>query len=165
MCNGWLLGKNLPDTDCFDIQVNRILTRSNSKRKYLHPELEDQYRFICKEVTFDHIEHGTGDEYPISLRVLRVKISDNGYENIITNLPVEEFPSEEIKKLYNLRWSIETSFRELKPTIGATNFHSKKREYIEMEVWARLILYNFCSIIILLNMLLSRKRTENIFIR
>lgn len=142
-----LLGKNLPDTDCFDIQVNRILTRSNSKRKRLHPELEDQYRFICKEVTFDYIEHGTGEEYPISLRVLRVKISDNGYENIITNLPVEEFPSEEIKKLYNLRWNIETSFRELKHTIGATNFHSKKREYIEMEVWARLILYNFCSII------------------
>lgn len=142
-----LLGKNLPDTDCFDIQLNRILTRSNSKRKRLHPELEDQYRFICKEVTFDYIEHGTGEEYPISLRVLRVKISDNGYENIITNLPVEEFPSEEIKKLYNLRWNIETSFRELKHTIGATNFHSKKHEYIEMEVWARLILYNFCSII------------------
>ena len=28
-----------------------------------------------------------------------------------------------------------------------TRFQSKKREYIEMEIWARLILYNFCSII------------------
>jgi hypothetical protein len=42
---------------------------------------------------------------------------------------------------------METSFRELKYVIGALNFHSKKREYIEMEVWARLLLYNFCSII------------------
>lgn len=42
---------------------------------------------------------------------------------------------------------IETSFRELKHVIGTSNFHSKKREYIEMEVWARLLLYNFCSII------------------
>ena len=25
--------------------------------------------------------------------------------------------------------------------------HAKEREYIEMEIWARLILYNFCSII------------------
>ena len=26
-------------------------------------------------------------------------------------------------------------------------FHSKKREYIIQEIWARLILYNFCEII------------------
>lgn len=142
-----LLGNDLPDKDSFDIQVNRILTRSLSKKKRLHPELADQYRFICQEVTFDYIEHGSGKEYPISLRVLRFKISDEGYENIITNLPADDFTPEEIKSLYGLRWDIETSFRELKHTIGAANFHSKKREYIEMEVWARLILYNFCSII------------------
>lgn len=142
-----LLGTDIPDRDCFDIQVNRILTRSNSKKKRLHPELEEQYRFICREVTFDYIGHKSGTEYPISLRVLRFKISDDGYENIITNLPAEEFSAEEIKTLYGLRWRVETSFRELKHTIGAVNFHSKKREYIEMEVWARLLLYNFCSII------------------
>jgi len=69
------------------------------------------------------------------------------YENIITNLPLSLFSLEEIKTLYRLRWGIETSFCELKHVIGATNFHSKKREYIEMEIWARLLLYNFCSII------------------
>lgn len=142
-----LLGRDLPGEECFDIQINRILTRSQSKKKRLHPELEDQYRYICPEVTFDYIEHGSLKEYPISLRVLRLKISDETYENIITNLPADEFSMEEIKKLYGLRWNIETSFRELKHTIGATNFHSKKREFIEMEIWARLILYNFCSII------------------
>ena len=142
-----LLGNDLPDEESFDVQINRILTRSQSKKKHLHPELEEQYRFICQEVTFDYIEHGSGKEYPISLRILRFKISDDGYENIITNLPTEEFSAEEIKELYRLRWNLETSFRELKHTIGAVNFHSKKREYIEMEVWARLILYNFCAII------------------
>ena len=49
--------------------------------------------------------------------------------------------------LYGLRWGIETSFRELKHVLGVKNFHAKEREYIEMEIWARLILYNFCSII------------------
>ena len=49
--------------------------------------------------------------------------------------------------LYGHRWGIETSFRELKHVLGAKNFHAKEREYIEMEIWARLILYNFCSII------------------
>lgn len=142
-----ILGKDLPKEDCFDLQVNRILTRSQSKKKRLHPELGDQYRFICQNVSFDYIERGSGKEYPISFRILRFKISENSYENIITNLPQEEFSLEEIKMLYGLRWNIETSFRDLKHTIGTKNFHSKKREFIEMEVWARFILYNFCSII------------------
>lgn len=142
-----LLGKDFPDTESFDIQVNRILTRSNSRKKRLHPELEDQYRFICSSVTFDYLDSDSRKEYSLSLRVLRFKISDDGYENIITNLPIEDFSVEEIKWLYGLRWGIETSFRELKYTLGSKNFHSKKREYIELEIWARLILYNFCSVI------------------
>ena len=121
-----LLGKDFPDTESFDIQVNRILTRSNSRKKRLHPESEDQYRFICSSVTFDYLDSDSRKEYPISLRVLRFKISDDGYENIITNLPVEDFSVEEIKRLYGLRWGIETSFRELKYTLGSKNFHSKK---------------------------------------
>ena len=142
-----LLGMDFPDTENFDIQVNRILTRSNSRKKRLHPELEDQYRFICSSVTFDYLDSDSRKEYSLSLRVLRFKISGDGYENIITNLPVEDFSVEEIKRLYRLRWGIETSFRELKHTLGSKNFHSKKREYIELEIWARLILYNFCSVI------------------
>ena len=142
-----LLGMDFPDTENFDIQVNRILTRSNSRKKRLHPELEDQYRFICSSVTFDYLDSDSRKEYSLSLRVLRFKISDDGYENIITNLPVDYFPVEDIKRLYRLRWGIETSFRELKHTLGSKNFHSKKREYIELEIWARLILYNFCSVI------------------
>ncbi len=143
-----LLAMDIPaDQDTFDIPINRILTRTNSKKKRIHPELSDQYKFICQDVAFDYIDPEKQREYPIALRVLRFQISENGYENIITNLPPEEFSADEIKFLYNLRWGIETSFRELKYVIGALDFHSKKREFIEMEVWARLLLYNFCSII------------------
>lgn len=142
-----LLGSDLPAENCFDIHIDRILTRSQSKKKRLHPELEDQYRFICKDVSFDYMGSNGGEEYHIPLRILRLKITEDVYENIITNLPAEDFTSDEIQYLYGLRWGIETSFRELKHTIGAMNFHSKKREHIEMEVWARLILYNFCSIV------------------
>ncbi|GFI10429.1 hypothetical protein IMSAGC007_02898 [Lachnospiraceae bacterium] len=120
-----LLGIDLPVQNCFDVQINRILTRSNSKKKRLHPELADQYKFICPNVAFDYIDPEKQTEYPISLRVFRFKISEDGYENIITNLPPEEFSADEIKHLYNLRWGIEISFRELKHVIGASNFHSK----------------------------------------
>ncbi len=143
-----LMADDLPDDqECFDLWIDRILTRSNSKKKRLHPELADQYKYICPEVSFDYIEQEKKNEYPISLRVLRFRISENSYENIITNLPSDEFSMNDIKDLYNRRWGIETSFRELKHVIGAMNFHSKKREYIGMEIWARLLLYNFCSII------------------
>lgn len=142
-----LLGKDLPETAQFDITVNRILSRSKSKKSRLFPELEDQYRYICPDVTFDYMEHKSGKEYPLTLRVIRLKITENTYENIITNLPADEFSTDEIKMLYGMRWKIETSFRELKHILGTTNFHSKKREYIEQEIWARLILYNFCAII------------------
>ena len=46
-----------------------------------------------------------------------------------------------------MRWGIETSFRELKYAIGLTNFHAKKVPYIKQEIFARLLLYNFCEII------------------
>ena len=65
------------------------------------------------------------------------------------DLSEEDFTPDDIKYCYNLRWGIETSFRDLKHTIGATNLHSKKTEYVAFELWSRLILYNFCSIIIL----------------
>lgn len=40
---------------------------------------------------------------------------------------------------------IETSFRELKYTIGLINWHSSKYEGILQELCARMILYNFCE--------------------
>ena len=142
-----LLDKDLPsDSDTFDVSIKRILTRTGAKKKHLHPKFENQYKVVCRDVTFDYLSE-IQTEYPIALRILRFKISEDCYENIITNLPSNEFTMEEIKFLYHLRWGIETSFRELKYTIGALNFHSKKREFIEMEIWARLLLYNFCSII------------------
>ena len=46
-----------------------------------------------------------------------------------------------------MRWGIETSFRELKYTIGLLHFHAKKVEYIYQEVIARLIMYNFSELV------------------
>lgn len=142
-----LLGCDLPKEEIFDIWVTRYLTRSHSKKKYLHPESAEQYRHICPKVTFDYFpEEGYG-EYEISLRVLRFPIGNGTYENIITNLPENESHAEDIKEIYHLRWGIETSFCTLKHTIAAVNLHSKTRQMITHEIWARLILFNFCSYI------------------
>lgn len=142
-----LLGSGLPKEEVFDIRVTRHLTRSHSKKKYLHPESAGQYRYICPKVAFDYFPAEEYGEYEISLRVLRFPIGNGTYENIITNLPENEFHAEEIKEIYHLRWGIETSFCTLKHVIAAVNFHSKSRQMITHEIWARLILFNFCSYI------------------
>lgn len=39
-----------------DTEANLILTRSSSKKKRLHPEKSENYRYVCKAVTFDFID-------------------------------------------------------------------------------------------------------------
>ena len=46
-----------------------------------------------------------------------------------------------------MRWGIETSFRELKYAIGLTSFHARKPDFIKQEIYARLLLYNYCELI------------------
>ena len=85
--------------------------------------------------------------YKLPFRIVRFKITDDSFETVVTNLDSEEFPPEELKRLYGMRWGIETSFRELKYTVGLLHFHAKKVEYIYQEVFARLIMYNFSELV------------------
>lgn len=135
---------SLPDQ--MDRWAEVILTRSRAKKKMLHPELKSLYRYICKEVSFDFITD-SNPEYRMRLRVVRFQIAEGVYENIITNLPKDEFSPEQIRHIYHLRWDQETSFRDLKHTIGTGNFHAKSPEHIEFEILCRMTLYNFCTII------------------
>lgn len=87
-------------------------------------------------------------EYDISLRIVRLEIEPGLFENIVTNLPENEFNFRDFKDLYHLRWNEENSFRDLKYPLCLKAFHSKKYDYIVQEVWARAILHNFSSAII-----------------
>ena len=85
--------------------------------------------------------------YDLSFRIVRFPISENSYELIVTNLDRFQFSAEKIKEIYHLRWGIETSFRELKYAIGLTSFHARKPDYIKQEIYAKLLLYNYCELI------------------
>ena len=142
--NGILSGLNLPTTDEFDIIVNRVLTRRQTNYIKANPDI---YRFMPSNSTFDFLPLRSKDYYPILFRIVRIKISEGCFQTIITNLGQDDFPPNEIKELYRKRWGIETSFRDLKYTVGLLNLHSKKREYIIQEVYARIIMYNFVEMI------------------
>lgn len=83
--------------------------------------------------------------YQMNVRIVRFQISENNYETIATSLNRFRFPLEEIKRLYHMRWGIETSFRELKYAVGTVNFHAKKESAVKQEIFARLTMYNFCE--------------------
>ena len=46
-----------------------------------------------------------------------------------------------------MRWGIETSFRDLKHTLGLLHLHAKKVDFIYQEIFAKLTMYNFCEVI------------------
>lgn len=62
--------------------------------------------------------------YELPIRIGRFKISDDSYEVIATNLSEDLFSSDDLKMLYSMRWGIETSFRDLKYTVGLRYFHA-----------------------------------------
>jgi IS4 transposase len=54
-------------------------------------------------------------------------ISDTVYETLFTNLPSNKFSAEVLKELYKMRWSIETSFKELKYNVGLASIQRKSK--------------------------------------
>ena len=132
--------------DAFDINVKFNLTKSASKKAKEIPD----YKFIPATVNFDYLpaKHEKGQPYPyygLSFRAVRFKITEDSYETVITNMPADLFPPSELKKLYQMRWGIETSFRELKYTIGLLHFHSKKADSLYQEIFAALTMYNYAE--------------------
>lgn len=140
--NGILSAYGLPDSE-FDERIETILTRRHTKETLGNLDI---YTILPSSTDFDFLD----DEcryYPISFRIVRFLTDAGTYVCVATNLPADEFTLEEIRKLYRLRWGEESSFRELKYTIGLVNFHSRKKELIYQEIYARLILYNFCELV------------------
>jgi len=142
--NGILSGLRLPSGGAFDIDVHLTLTKKQTKEVKAHPEM---YKFVPSTSTFDFLDLQENLFYPISFRVVRFVLPGGTYETVMTNLSAADFPPDEIKSIYSMRWGIETSFRALKYTVGLTNFHAKRQESIIQEIFARMILYNFAEMV------------------
>lgn len=82
--------------------------------------------------------------YPMKLRVCRFLLDNDEFETVATSLP-RSFSLDDIRELYHLRWGIETSFRDLKYTLGLVNLHGKSDAFAEQEIYASLTAFNFAS--------------------
>lgn len=82
--------------------------------------------------------------YPMRFRICRFQLNNGEFETVATSLP-RSFTLEDVKALYHLRWGIETSFRDLKYTLGLVNLHGRSDAFAEQEIYANLTAFNFAS--------------------
>ena len=145
---GIAAGLELPDT-YFDECMTLKLTRRSTQEVKEMREKDNRIRHVVTEFDYlpkDYDRSASAQFYYLSFRIVRFKVKDTT-EVIMTNLPKEDFSAAEIKKLYGMRWGIETSFRDLKYTIGLNYYHAIKAESILQEIYSRMVLYNFCRLI------------------
>ena len=161
--NGIKSGFNVPSDDEFDVFLNLNLTRkqTNAVKELLKDR--NHYRYVAHSTPFDFLPARSRKSDPdtfylLSFRIVRIKITDETFETLLTNLAADEYPPVKLKKIYNLRWGIETSFRSLKYTTGLLHLHSKKVASIKQEIYAKIIMYNFTEMITSHVIIKSKKR-------
>ena len=129
------------DQEEFDVTIKRF---STDKYTSIMKDQSDVYHYMNPYKNIPHFQQLLNDKhlYFMQFRVVKIKVAENTYEYMITNLP-HTFVLEDIKACYHWRWGIEISFRYLKHANGLLYFHSKKPEFLKQESYANLILYNF----------------------
>ena len=149
---GIAAGLDLPSSPEFDLSIMLNLTRKQSNEVKQLLKDRNHYKYVVHSHRFDFLparsrKYDPTVFYPLSFRIVRFPITEDTFETVITNLDPDDFPPEELRKLYAMRWGIETSFRELKYTVGLQHFHAKKVEFVHQEIFARLTMYNFYELI------------------
>ena len=148
---------DLPNKEC-DLQLSCKITTSSyeyMKRKnkeiihlinYRRHPTKRAYSKYTNNVHWDF-----GAREIVKFRVCKIKIKDEDTNNkdtwevLITNLDKEKFSLEKIKQLYHMRWGIESSFRKLKYDLGGIQFHSKQDDFVKMEIYSHMIMFNVVS--------------------
>ncbi|MDE7431426.1 MAG: IS4 family transposase [Lachnospiraceae bacterium] len=133
-------GFDFPSGGAFDLTRDVVITRHSTGPCMIN---RVKYKYFSKKARFDYIENSKCEDYGMLIRFVRFQLEDGSYELVATSLPREEFSSDEIKKLYQMRWNIETGYREAKYILGMEAFHSKQENSVCQEIFARLIMYNF----------------------
>jgi hypothetical protein len=145
-------GLLLPKENEFDVDICLKLVRKQTNQIKELLKDNNKYRFVSHTASFDYLPKKTRKADPVTFyelkfRVVRFEIGPDSYETVLTNLGKDVYPATELKRLYAARWGIETSFRDLKYTLGMLDFHSKKVMCIHQEIYAHLIMYNFSEMI------------------
>ncbi len=141
--NGILKKLNLEKGKEYNLNVSIKLSYRQTKELKKDPN----FRYLGTSSTFDFLDKDSEKTYIMNFRVIGIEVEKDTFQYFVTNLDYDKFGKKDIGEMYHLRWGIETAFRELKHVLGLTTFHSKKVDFIKQEVYAKLIMYNYCELI------------------
>lgn len=130
----------------FIIRLNKQYLKPEQKSMKTNDEfVEIQYQYdrirnyIDKDEEFyNYYENGN----TITLRFINVELASGEVETIITNMDYDKLSTEDVYKIYGLRWGIETSYHELKESMMITNISSSKDTIIKQEIYSQMTVYN-----------------------
>lgn len=87
---------------------------------------------------YEYLKNGN----TIKIRCVKIKLDTGETEYLLTNLDYEEFSTEEINKLYNLRWKIEINYRHLKGQLKIECITSSKEILIKQDIYSQVLVAN-----------------------
>lgn len=147
--DGWaerLAGPDVPPDAEFDLVVERCVMRTSRRSARSRPHMPLLYRTMRAAGRFDALAPGSDGEWWCRLRVVRTRLPEGGWLNLVTDLPRSEFSVSDLAELYSRRWSQETGFLHLKHAVGLDAPRTRDYARAVQELWGRLVLYDACSL-------------------
>ena len=127
-----------------DAKIELELTKERLK-KFHNKELKEKY----------------SKEKHLKLRILKIMLENGTTEYLLTNILDKNFTIEDFKKLYNLRWGIETNYNTMKNRLNIENYTGKRKITIEQDIYSKFLKYNiFQYYKIYFNLLINRLKRQ-----
>ena len=156
-----IMDRGYPSTAAFIRMINKNiyflarLKKSDYKKEQASLKSNDEWIDITLDKS--RIRHYEGTEMAeemrrlgkLHLRMLKICLSDDNYEVLLTNLPTKEFCTEQLAELYHMRWSIETAYETLKSRLQIENFTGIKVPLLLQDIYSTIYVSNLAEDIIL----------------
>jgi hypothetical protein len=95
------------------------------------------YKDTDKEL-YEYLKSGKN----IKIRCVKITLETGEIEYLLTNLDNNEFSTDEINKLYNLRWKIELNYKHLKNNLKIECITSSKDLLIKQDIYSQVLVAN-----------------------
>ena len=156
-----IMDRGYPSTPAFirmlDKNISFLVRLKSSDYKKEQESLECADKWIDIALDKSRIRHYEGTEVAermrkmgkLHLRMVKICLADDNYEVLLTNLPTEEFSTEQLSELYHMRWGIETAYETLKSRLQMENFTGTKVPLILQDIYSTIYVSNLSEDIIL----------------
>lgn len=121
---------------------NMIATLSDMNCKYLMRVQKSTFKEIMENSKDNFTFDITYDKKVYTVRVVRVTLDNDEVETLITNLNEDEFKTKEFKKLYFMRWGVETAYSTLKNKLLLEKFAGRSHIAVLQEFYAMMFIMN-----------------------